>query len=438
MSYLFLRLLRTRRLCAASLACVCALLVASSVSAQNLTLAEAQRLALQRSRQLRGTDLAIDAARQLAVAAGQLPDPVIKAGIDNLPVSGADRYNVGSDFMTMRRIGLSQELTAADKRRLRAQSYELLAEKESAAKDATATAIERDTALAWLDAYFAREMADVVSEQLAQARDAVSAAEGAYRAGRGSQADVFAARSAVLLVQDRASDAERRVRSAATMLSRWTGTDATPLAHLPDLDSIALDPAALGSQLAHHPEIAVLARQEAVARTEVKLAEANRSADWSVEVAFQQRGSAYSNMVSFGVSIPLQWNRKDRQDRELAAKLAASGQAQADREEALRVHEAETRSMILQWENNRERYERYQRELLPLESERVDATLAAYRGGKASLADVLAARRGQTEARLQVIQLHADVARLWAQLNFLFPTNGTGVHAAAISSRDIK
>jgi hypothetical protein len=47
------------------------------------------------------------------------------------------------------------------------------------------------------------------------------------------------------------------------------------------------------------------------------LAEANKKPDWSVEVAFQQRGSAYSNMVSVGISLPFQWDQKNRQDREL-------------------------------------------------------------------------------------------------------------------------
>ena len=37
---------------------------------------------------------------------------------------------------------------------------------------------------------------------------------------------------------------------------------------------------------------------------------------------FSQRGSAYSNMVSLNVSVPLQWDQKNRQDRELAARLA--------------------------------------------------------------------------------------------------------------------
>ncbi|MES2352677.1 MAG: TolC family protein, partial [Pseudomonadota bacterium] len=58
---------------------------------------------------------------------------------------------------------------------------------------------------------------------------------------------------------------------------------------------------------------------------------------------------------------------------------------------------------------------------LPLAGERSQAVLAAYRGGKATLAEVLAARRNESETRMQALQLELDTARLWAQLNFLFP-----------------
>ncbi|HEX7635738.1 MAG TPA: TolC family protein, partial [Noviherbaspirillum sp.] len=162
-----------------------------------LPLAEAQQLAIQRSRQLPAQDAAVAASRQMAVAAGQLPDPVLKLGVDNLPVNGPDRFSVSSDFMTMRRIGVMQEFTRADKRQLRADRFEREAEKTLAEKDKTIAAIERDTALAWLDRYYAEVMAAVIAEQGTQARLEIQAAESAYRAGRGSQADIFAARSAL-------------------------------------------------------------------------------------------------------------------------------------------------------------------------------------------------------------------------------------------------
>lgn len=404
-----------------------------------LTLDQARHLAVERSRTLAAQDYAVAASRDMAVAASQLPDPVLRFGIDNLPINGQDRFSATSDFMTMRRVGVMQEFTRSAKRQTRAERFEREAEKSLAEKNATAATIERDTALAWLDRYYAEAMASVIAEQGAQAKLEIQAAEGAYRAGRGSQADVFAARSALATFDDRASEKQRRIRNANTMLARWIGDAANlPLAGRPAIDAIRLDPATLDTQLAHHPQIAVLNKQEEVAQAEAKLAQANKQSDWSVEVAYQQRGPAFSNMVSVGVSIPLQWDQKNRQDRELAAKLAMVEQARAERDEMLREHVAETRTMINEWQNNRERHGRYERELIPLAKERTAATLTAYRGGKAGLIDVLAARRSEIDVRLQALQLEADTARLWAQLNFLIPEAMQGQHPSLTMREEMK
>ncbi len=403
----------------------------------SLTLGQVQQLAVARSRQLTAQDLAISASREMAVAAGQLPDPVLKVGIDNLPISGPDRGSLNSDFMTMRRIGVMQELTGSDKRQLRASRYERAANKSMAEKASTIAAIQRDTAIAWLDRYYAEHMAAIVAEQANQAKLEIEAAESSYRAGRGSQADIFAARSALSMVDDRYSNIQRKVRTARIMLARWTGlATELPLAGEPNIGSIRLDLTALEKSLTHHPQIAVLARQTEIAEADAKLAEANKRPDWTVEVAYQQRGPAYSNMVSVGISLPFQWDQKNRQDRELSSKLAMVEQAKAERDETLRAHIAETRAMIEDWQSGLERSARYERELIPLAKERTQATLSAYRGGKSSLPDVLAARRNEIDVRLQALQLQADTARLWAQLNFLFPADEQGMHSDLATNKD--
>lgn len=387
-----------------------------------LTLPAAQRLAAERSRQLVAQNSAVLASREMAAAAGQLPDPTIKFGIDNLPVTGPDAYSLTNDFMTMRRIGVMQEFTRGEKRQLRAERLEREADRSLAERSATLAMIQRDTALAWLDRYYAEAMAAVVAEQASEIGLEVEAAENAYRTGRGSQADVFAARSAKVSLEDRASEFGRRIRNAKSMLARWAGTAAeAPLAGKPDIEIVRLDSRSLDTQLAHHPQITSLARQSEIASTEVKLAQANRKSDWSVEMMYSQRGPDYSNMISVSVAIPLQWDQKNRQDRELAAKLALADQAEAQREEALRAHISEVRAQIQDWENGRERRARYERELLPLARERTQAALGAYRGGKTSLAEVLSARRNEIEVRMQSLQLEMETARLWAQINFMIP-----------------
>jgi len=404
---------------------------------QPLTLGEAQQLAATHSRQLSAQDQASTAAHEMAVAAGQRPDPVLKVGIDNLPVTGPDRLSLGSDFMTMRRVGLSQELTGADKLHWRSARFESEADKAQAEKDVVLASIQRDTALSWLEVFYTEQMAAVISAQAVLSKQEIEAAEAAYRGGRGSQAEILSARAALLALDDRGSEIGRRLRVAQTMLARWTGGE-TAVAGAPDIDKIRLDPASLDTDLAHHPQIAVMNRQEDIAQADVNLAQANRHTDWSVEVAFQQRGPAYSNMVSIGISVPLQWDRKNRQDRELAAKLALVEQTKAERDDMLREHVAETRALIVEWQSGRERVARYTRAVLPLAAERSQTVLAAYRGGKATLAEVLAARRNETETRMQALQLELDTARLWAQLNFLFPEGGASQHSAMNSNQESK
>jgi outer membrane protein TolC len=404
--------------------CAALALLSMSAQAQSLSLQEAQRRAVGRSQQVLAQDAAVSASREMAVAAGQLPDPVLKMGIDNLPVNGPDQFSVARDFMTMRRIGIMQELTRGEKRALRAQRYTLEAEKSDTEKAAALASVERNTALAWLDRYYTEAMGRVIAEQTDQVRSEIVAAEASYRGGRGAQADVIAAHSTLAALEDRASENRRRISTAKTNLARWIGDGADmPLAQKPPIDTIVLDQRALETELTHHPEIAALAKQEEIASSEARLAQASSTPDWSVEIAYQQRGPTFSNMVSVSVSVPLPWDRANRQDREIASKLALAEQARAQREEMLRAHVGEVRSMIAEWENGRERLARYARDLIPLAGERAKAALAGYQGGKTTIADLLLARRNETEIRTQAVQLEMEVARLWAQLNFLVPTD---------------
>ncbi|MDB5863628.1 MAG: Heavy metal efflux outer membrane protein [Betaproteobacteria bacterium] len=406
--------------------------LAQSAAAASLTLADAQRIAVMRSRQLAAQDAAITSSREMAVAASRLPDPLLRLGVDNLPVDGSDRFSFERDFMTMRRIGVMQEFTGADKRRLRGERFEREADRGLAEKHAAIAAIQRDTAIAWLERFYLERLRAAVSEQTEESRLEIQAAEGAYRGGRASQTDVVTARSSRVMLEDRLSELDKRVRNARAALARWTGDAATEttLGSPPPLDTVPVHLHTLKAQLELHPTIAVLAGDVAIAQTDVRLAQANRRADWSWELAYQRRGSSFSDMVSVGVSIPLQWDQKHRQNRELASKLALAERAMAQRDEALRQHFAEVQTMLNEWENGRERVRRYEQALSPLARERTQAALAAYRGGKGDLAAVLGARRNEIEVRAQALQLQIDTARIWAQLRYLYPDDTAGALAS--------
>jgi outer membrane protein TolC len=409
-----------------------ALLYCSASFAQepnSLTLDDALRIAEERSQELVADDATATAAREMAAAADQAPDPMLKAGINNLPINGADAYSLTNDFMTMRSIGLSRELTRHDKRDARAARYEREAEAAEAARTVALSDLQRDTAMAWLERYYRESVREVLVRQRDQAALQIEAADLAYRSGRGSQSDLFAARASVAEIDDRLAEAARDSEIAITKLARWIGTEAhRPLAQPPLMANARLTDSDLDSQLAHHPEIALMLKQEEVARADVDIARAAKRSDWTIEVTYSQRGPDFSNLMSFNVSKPLQWRESQRQDREVAARLATAEKMRAEREEETRSHVADAKALLQAWQANRQRLERYASGLMPLASERTAAMTTAYRGGTGTLGAVLDARIAETDARIRYLELELETANLWAELNYLVPAASRAAH----------
>ena len=408
----------------AALAAVMASVPVFAQQAAPLALEQAQSMALARALAPAAYSARARSAQEMAQAGKRLPDPVLKLGVENLPVSGMDRFRIAAEPMTMRSVGVMQEFTRGAKRDARAQRYGREADMAQAEAALATVAVERDTALAWLDAWYAEAMLALAAEQRRQAGMEAQAVDAAWRGGRAAQADVFGARAMAAEIDDRISELRQRSATARTMLERWTGPQAGPLGAKPDIATMRGGHDAYAAKLPSHPQVDVLDRQVDVAAARVREAHAERSTDFAVELMYQKRGSAFGDMASVSVSVPLQWNRRNRQDREHSASLAMLEEARSLRDEAEREHDAEIRVLHDNWRANLERLARYETTIVPLAESRSAAALAAWRGGKSSLADLLAARRGELDTRLQALQLESDTAARWARLNFLTPSKG--------------
>lgn len=108
---------RTRLLGAA--VCGCVMLV--PISAATLTFENALQLAERHSPSLQAEASKLIAAKQSATPAGELPDPKLLLGLQNLPIDGDAAWRPGEDGMTMQMIGLMQEVPNRDKREARVE-----------------------------------------------------------------------------------------------------------------------------------------------------------------------------------------------------------------------------------------------------------------------------------------------------------------------------
>jgi len=410
------------------LACFCILgfavaaPVARSAGTEPLPFAEALKIGETISPRLAAQGAALAAATELVPRARELPDPKLRIGVDNLPVNGADRFRYDADFMTMRKIGVMQDFPNAEKRKLRGERAALERDVESANLDAQRAGLRREIALAWLELYFAQQARAPLVELVGELQLQFDTVSAAIAAGRQNTADALALRGAGVAAQDRVIEQDRTIERARYALAAWIRDEASrPLANPPDTSAFDHPPTALLANLHEHPEQRIYAEREALARTDAALAANSKKSDWSLEVAYGQRGPAFSNMISVMVSIDLPWEAEKRQDRDLAAKRLLAEQAQAQTEEARRMYEAELRGVYADWQTAGVRSERFEKLLLPLARERVAAALAVYRGGRGELGAVLEARRAETETRLGFVQTQLERARAWARLNFLLP-----------------
>ena len=393
-----------------------------SHAAATLTLTEAQRIARAIAPQLQAQSAAVRAAEAAGISASELADPKLIVGLDNLPVDGADRFNIGRDFMTMRKIGFMQEFTRGDKLKLRGDKAYAEIRKEGAFLALAQVTLQRDVALAWIDRHFAERQLDTLKDLARESELQVSAAEATLAGGKGQATDPFAARLAVAQLADRITDAERLVARSQSQLARWIGDAAKlPLEPPPAFDQLMRRHEDLIGGIDSLPHLAMYAPLQAIADAEVNLAREAKYPDWSLVVAYAQRGPAFSNMLSIGVRIDLPIFQSRRQDPAIAAKTALAEQVRAQTEDARRSHIAEFQSLAADWESAKKRLQRYQADLLPLAHERTEVAMAAYRGGRGDLAMVLDARKGEIDTRLTHLQAQGDLARAWANLNFLFP-----------------
>lgn len=389
-----------------------ALLPATWAVAAPLSLDQAVDLAVQRSQMARSARAGAMSTAEMARASGQQPDPMLTFGIDNLPATGGSRFSTNAEDMTMKRIGMSQEWVSADKRSAREAVSSAMHRRESVMEGVAAADARMQTAMVFIEAYYAGEVLKLTTHIESHAREELEAGKGRLATVSGSSAEVLGLTSALGLAEDESADLRQQRGASGAALQRWTGLPADELVQ-PRLPAIPAQDAFVAS----HPLVVAKQRDIEVARQEVEVARLNRKPNWTYEVSYGQRVGR-PDLVSFGVSIPLPIAPDARQDRETAAKLALVEKAEADAEEARRAAAGEYAALTSDARRLQERIERFQTAVLEPLKQRTAASLAAYRSNQATLMMVFDARHAEVEAQRKVLNLQRDLAKAQAQLVF--------------------
>lgn len=384
-----------------------------------LSLREAQMRAVASQPLLEGLASRARAAREMSIAARELPDPEVGIGIAEVPVQGGSAWSLVDEADTQLRFGFIQAFPRAQKRRLRGELGERDAERLDAEQTALQREIGRDVALAWLDVWRQERAVALAREALAAATLQLEALAIASASGSARQSDVLAARVEASRLGDGVAGSAQDVAHARNALSRWIGAEAQrPLADaLPTLPQPPPVAIAL-ARVRQHPHLDAIAAGVLVAQTGAAAARADYAPDYRVALAYGRRDH-FDDLLSVEVSMPVPLFRRNRQDRRLAAALADEDAALAALADARRLHEAAARLALDDVAHLTRRLDAYDSTLLPQAEARVEAALIDWASGRGSLHDVLEARRAVLDVRRARLDLQHDRARHAAELAWL-------------------
>lgn len=400
--------------CRPALACL-ALWAGLATAAEPLSYDDAQWLAIQ-SPAVDARHAALTSANFARRAAGLLPDPRLVVAVENVPVNGADRFTIGRDSMTMRRIGIEQDMPRAAKRDAAREKASALEWREHAALATERLRAQHEAAVAWLARHYAERKLGALQALEGENKLLLDTLPARVAAGTATAEQSTVAKLERATLADRRDQLQRERDAAQAMLRRWIGDEADrPLGEGPP--ALEVDARNLRERLGESADLARFAPDIALAEAELREAEAARQGDWRWGVSYAQRGRPYDNMVSVQLGIDLPLRSEQRQVPLQRAKEKDVERLRAEQEDALRDARAKLESQLAALEDVSRRLARLKETALPLADERVRLALAAYAGPRGVLAEVLTARRERTELQLRAIELEAEREQVRATLH---------------------
>jgi outer membrane protein, heavy metal efflux system len=373
-----------------------------------LSLTDVIRIAGERRDEIEAARARIRAGEARPTIVSALADPMISPSLDHLPfmLGGADVS-----------ITIEQQIPLSGIRRHRRDSALADVDRLQAEANRTTLDVGIDAANAYLMLHERRRTAALVDEQIAFARDVVSAANARYASGTAPQVDVLRAEIEVARLHGLQRSFTGEIRAAEAMVNTSMALDADlplpPLAGLP-FTQPTTSWSVLKAALTSRPELAA-------GRAEIVRAEADVQVmrDMFRPMATIRTGPAYTMaegrgwMAMVGVSLPI-WRGKLRAG--VAEAQAMRAMSEADLRAMTRMVEGQAAVATNQVQAARERQLALTGDVLPRARMAIEPAVAGYASGEVPLVTVIEAIQALWLVQSDVIAADTELALAWVRL----------------------
>ena len=366
-----------------------------------------------------------EAAEQRIAPAGALDDPMLEAGILNLPASS---LSFRTEDMTMKMLGIEQRLPYPGKRDARRGAAGKEAEIAQQRYRDTVNRVVRDVKKTYFELAFITEATDLTTRNKAVLEQFLSIAQARYAVGQGTQSDVLKSQTQLARMVDELLRRERERPVAEAELSRLLGR--AKAAAIPSPARLALSDVPLEADrlleqaLVDQPQLLVQRKTMDRAGIGIDLARRDYYPDFDVKFSYGQRdrtpsGENREDMLSLTVGINLPLWRKDKLDPRVREAIAMQSQAAA----AVRAQEndiaAQLHQQVAMAEQSRRSARLYESSILPPARLAVEAALSAYRVNRVDFLTLLDSQMTVFTLEVSRAQALAEFHKALADIDFL-------------------
>lgn len=388
--------------------------LALATGSQMLTLADAESLWRQHSRELKIAESAVSGAAADLRTAGQRPNPEISLNASSISPHSGDGAGSWKDKRMDNILRIEQLVERGGKRDLRLKSAE--ARLDAARLDHEDTGRQQlgDLRQSYYQLRLAQEKLNLAQDTAVLYGKTTAAGRLRQKAGDLAPVDVARLQIDQARAEADARQAEAELAAAQQILAYLIGREQTADQLVAGDDWPALENKALAAApLEQRPDLAAARQRLTAAEAERDLARAKKSRDLSLGVQYEHNlQNAPMNSYGVGISMPLFiWHEYEGDIARAEADLTTA-RLQAEQQQALAVGQvAQARHALLA---ARDRVQRLQGGLLT-DAERVaQAAELAYGKGAMGLLDLLDARRTLRQIQIEAATARADYAKALA------------------------
>ena len=350
---------------------------------------------------------------------GAWDDPMIMAGVQNLPTS----FDFRADEMTMKMIGISQSIPYAGQKGLLAKAARADAEASREGTRGTETNLVTAAKYAYYEFYYTQQILDYTNSQLQIQQDVVKSATAKLRSDQASQADVLTAQANLWRLESDVLNTQQAIEAAEnnllSLMGREPGEKLPPLA-APEARQIpAVAEEWFDKAKEHYPELKRLERQSRSYAFQAASAQRMRWPMLSVAGSYGFREDTpdmrRDDMISLQVNLSIPVFSGRQQGRMAQSMEAMRRGAEAEANQLWRDTKANLQTLHSRATRLRQSLDIYRERIIPADEEAYRSAYTGYSANRVPFINLLTYAMNIYRDRIDASQIEHELSRTLAE-----------------------